>query len=183
MEEIKYSGKIIEVVQYKYGNRVFEKARRSPGVRALIVLGNKILLSKEYREELHDYDYRLPGGKVFDTLEEYKNHTKEDLSEYAKKAVIKEVKEEVGLLAKNPTLLKVSKAGATVEWDLFYFEIKDFTKNKNGQELEEGEDITFDWYSFEDVKKLCRIQRISEDRSVGVLLNYILTKQEIHKER
>jgi len=31
----------------------------------------KILLSREYRSELDRYDYRLPGGKVFDTLAEY----------------------------------------------------------------------------------------------------------------
>ena len=30
-----------------------------------------IQLSKEFRSELNGYDYRLPGGKVFDTLEEY----------------------------------------------------------------------------------------------------------------
>ena len=44
--------------------------RRPPGVRALILNKNdnqKILLSKEFRYELDKWDYRLPGGKVFDT--------------------------------------------------------------------------------------------------------------------
>ena len=177
MEDIKYSGKIIEVVQYKKGDRVFEKARRSPGVRALIVDNDKILLSKEYREETQNYDYRLPGGKVFDSLEKYKQHINEDIKLFAEKAVIKEIREEVGLLARRPRLIKISKAGATVEWDLFYFLINDFTTNKNGQELEEGEDITFDWYSYNEVIKLCLEQKVQEDRSVGILLSYILKQK------
>lgn len=38
--------------------------RRPPGIRALIVNEeNQILLSKEFRYELNDWDYRLPGGK------------------------------------------------------------------------------------------------------------------------
>jgi hypothetical protein len=31
----------------------------------------KILLTKEFRYELDAYDWRLPGGKVVDTLDEY----------------------------------------------------------------------------------------------------------------
>lgn len=174
MEEIKYSGKIIEVVQFKCGDKVFEKARRSPGVRALIVSGDKVLISKEYRQEIEGYDFRLPGGKVFDKLEEFKSHLSENLLPYATEAVIKEVKEEVGLVSKNPKLMKISKAGATVEWDLYYFLITDFEDNANGQELEEGEDISFGWYTVEEVKKICSTGQMKEDRSVGVLLSYLL---------
>ncbi len=177
MEEIKYSGKIIEVVQFKNGDRVFEKARRSPGVRALIVSGERILLSKEYRTEIGDFDFRLPGGKVFDRLEEYKQHISEDLISYAKEAVKKEVREEVGLLANDPKLLKVSKAGATVEWDLYYFLISDFEVNKKGQELEDGEDISFSWYTLKEVEGICTSGRMQEDRSVGVVLSYLIKKK------
>ncbi len=177
MEEIKYSGKIIEVVQFKHGEKIFEKARRSPGVRALIVSGEKVLLSREYRQEVDGYDFRLPGGKVFDRLDDFKKHLAEDLTDYATEAVVKEVREEVGLLAKNPKLLKVSKAGATVEWDLYYFLISDFEKNKNGQELEDGEDISFGWYSFAEVKDICVSGKMKEDRSVGVLLAYLIGQE------
>ena len=177
MEEIKYSGKIIEVVQFKNGDRVFEKARRSPGVRALIVSGERILLSKEYRTEIGGFDFRLPGGKVFDRLEEYKQHISEDLISYAKEAVKKEVREEVGLLVNDPKLLKVSKAGATVEWDLYYFLISDFEVNKKGQELEDGEDISFSWYTLKEVEGICTRGRMQEDRSVGVVLSYLIKKK------
>lgn len=43
--------------------------RRPPGVRAIIINeNNQILLSKEFRYELNTFDYRLPGGKVFDSI-------------------------------------------------------------------------------------------------------------------
>jgi len=50
---------------------VFETARRAPGVRLIIVRDGQMLITREFRNELDDYDYRLPGGKVFDTLDEY----------------------------------------------------------------------------------------------------------------
>lgn len=173
MENIKYRGKIIEVIEESHGNKIFEKARRSPGVRALIVKDNNILLSREFRYELNDYDYRLPGGKVFDTLNDYSNHLNEDLTKYADKAVVKECYEEVGLNVKNPKLIKVSKAGATIEWDLYYYLIEDFEYDV--QHLEDGEDITFNWYSLSEVEKFCLQDKIKEDRSVAVILRYVIS--------
>lgn len=54
--------------------------RRPPGIRALIVNKEKkqILLSKEFRYELNNWDYRLPGGKVFDSLNDYKKSLIQD---------------------------------------------------------------------------------------------------------
>lgn len=173
LENIKYRGKIIEVIEETHGNKIFEKARRSPGVRALIVKDNNILLSREFRYELNDYDYRLPGGKVFDTLTDYSNHLNEDLTKYADKAVVKECYEEVGLNVKNPKLIKVSKAGATIEWDLYYYLIEDFEYDV--QHLEDGEDITFNWYSLSEVEKFCLQDKIKEDRSVAVILRYVIS--------
>lgn len=91
---------------------------------------------------------------------------------YATEAVKKEVKEEVGLIVHNPQFIKVSHAGATIEWDLYYFLIKDF--DVSTQSLEEGEDITYDWYTFDELKSLILDNKIQEDRSVGVLLRYII---------
>ena len=174
MREVKYSGKIIEVVEERHGARIFEFARRSPGVRALIVYNDKMLLSREFRAEVNGYDYRLPGGKVFDTLTEYRKYADKDLTKFATAAVIKEVAEEVGLVCEKPRLIKVSKAGATIVWDLYYFEIIDFIKSK--QNLEEGEDITFNWYTFDEVKQFCLENQVQEDRSVAVILKYLLKR-------
>lgn len=152
--------------------------RRPPGIRAIIVNkeSKKILLSKEYRYELKKWDYRLPGGKVFDNLEDYKKSlTDNTVLENVERTVAKEVKEEVGIKIKNQSLFKISTAGAGVIWDLFYFEITDFEIIENGQELEEDEFVEgFEWKTFNEITTMCINQDINEDRSVAVLLTYIL---------
>lgn len=152
--------------------------RRPPGIRALIIdkVKNKILLSKEFRYELNDWDYRLPGGKVFDSLEDYKKSIfNDDVLEHVEKTVPKEVLEEVGLIISNPKLIKISHDGAGVIWDLYYYEITDYEINKTGAQLEENEIIEgFVWKSFDEVIQLCINQEIHEDRTVAVLLSYIL---------
>ncbi len=76
-EKVVYKGRILEIVEQpmRLGDKkmTFEMARRAPGVRLIIAdtSRQKILLTKEYRYEFEDYDYRLPGGKVVDTLEEF----------------------------------------------------------------------------------------------------------------
>lgn len=155
--------------------------RRPPGIRALIVNeNNQILLSREFRYELNDWDYRLPGGKVFDSLDDYKSALENDtVMENVLKTVPKEVLEEVGLVVRNPKLLKVSLDGAGVIWDLYYFEIRDYKKSDNGPQLEENEIINgYKWYEFNDIIKMCKNNEIHEDRTVGVLLTYILNSKK-----
>ena len=153
--------------------------RRPPGVRALILNKNdnqKILLSKEFRYELDKWDYRLPGGKVFVTLDLYKEAiARNDVQKYVDKSVAKEVLEEVGLIVKSQKLLKISHDGAGVIWDLFYYEIKDYEESLDGAHLEENEFVEgYVWKSFDEIIKMCIEQKINEERSVGVLLSYIL---------
>ena len=160
-------------------NLLLRFVRRSPGVRALIVNHqDQILLSYEYRYDLECFDYRLPGGKVFDSLKEYRKSLQENnILENATKAVIKEVKEEVGLKIENPELLWISKAGTSVHWDLYYYTVKDYRILKK-QSLEENEVINgFVWKSFEEVKEMCINHVIHEERTVGVLLSYILKNE------
>lgn len=156
--------------------------RRPPGIRGLIVDKNnkKILLSKEYRYELKKWDYRLPGGKVFESLEDYKKALDNNsVYESVIKTVAKEIKEEVGIKIKDPVLVKLSQAGAGVIWDLYFFEITDFEIIDNGQQLEENEVIDgFEWKSYEDIIKMCINQDINEDRAISVLLTYILKDEK-----
>src|SRR5437763_708903 len=75
-EEIRYRGKLFEVISepVEIDGKAFEfeKVRRSPGVRLIIRDGQgNILLTREFRRELSKFDYRLPGGKVFDSLIEF----------------------------------------------------------------------------------------------------------------
>jgi len=173
-EEILYQGKIFEVIRkpMKIGDKEvdFEIVKRSPGIRLIITKNNKILLTREFRTELNDYDYRLPGGKVFNTLKEY-NEAEEDMLKYATEAAKKECIEETGLEAKKITLFQTAKAGATIEWDLFYFVVDDFEKAE--QKLEPGEEIYPEWKSFDEIRKLISDNKIKEDRSIGVILRFL----------
>jgi len=178
-EKIVYQGKMIEVVQQlmKVGekNIMFEFARRAPGTRLIIPMkSGKILLTKESRREIKGYDIRLPGGKVFDTLEEYNSFLKTgaDIVDAAHRAAIKEAREEVGVIVKNMELLRVSKCGTSVEWDLFYFLVTSHTEGER-EDSGEGEDITALPTDPEEVKKMCLDGRIQEDRSAIMLLRFL----------
>ena len=177
-EKIVYRGKIFEIVKQpmKAGGKkiVFEMARRSPGVRLIIVKDDKMLITREFRTELDTYDYRLPGGKVFDTLKKYDEHLGEDILPFAIEAAKRECKEEVGLIANDVEYFVTAKAGATVVWDLIYFTVDEFVNNKAGQELEAGEVIDVEWRTFNEVKELIKAGSFSEDRSAGVLFKYFL---------
>lgn len=179
-EEIVFKGKIVEVVRQpvKIGavKKVFEAARRSPGARLIIPSKDKskLLITKEHRTEVNDWDYRLPGGKVFDSLDEYNQFLKseKDITAEAKTAAIKEAKEEVGINAKKLIHFATSTCGATITWDLFYFVVDEFEKLET-QELEEGENIEVQWLSIAEVKELALSGKMQEDRSAAVVLRYL----------
>ncbi|MDB5260464.1 MAG: hydrolase [Candidatus Nomurabacteria bacterium] len=177
MEKITYKGKIIEVVQKEVEQnakkKVFEYARRSPGARLIIPKGDTILLTKEFRHELNSFDYRLPGGKVYDSLAEYNSALNEEvnINEAAKQAAIKEAKEEAGIEVKELSLFHKSICGATVVWDLFYFIVNEFVEGS--QNLEEGEDIALEFIGKEKVREMYLDGSISEERSALVLLRFL----------
>jgi len=177
MTKIKHQGKIIEVVhedvEINGKKKTFEFARRSPGVRLIIPHKNGFLISKEYRHELKDYDYRLPGGKVFDSLKEYNQSlkAKTDIVKSAEQTARREAREEVGIDVKKLSFLHKSICGATVIWDLFYFKVIEF--EQKDQKLEEGEDITVEWVSAETAKEMCLDGRIREERSAPIFLRYL----------
>ena len=178
METSKYKGRIVEVVEFdvEQGGKkmVFEKARRSPGVRLIIFHEGKVLLSKEERHEIGGYDYRLPGGKVFDTLEEYSSalSTGVDIAEAAKAAAIKEALEEVGINVTDASFFHKSVCGTTIEWDLFYFVVTAFT-HAGETALEDGEDIESAFYDIDTAKRMCLDGSMNDERSALILLRYL----------
>ena len=177
-EEVVFNGKIGKVVHIKQTDgRVFEIFRRAPGSRLIIVSPEgKILITREHRHETGNVDLRLPGGKVFDTLEEYNAalESKVDIGEAAKAGAIKEAAEETGLNIKNQELVTIATAGATVDWDLYYFLVRDYTEAKDGQRLEHGEDIEVSWMSPAEIVKAIEAGQMQEWRTVGVLLGLVL---------
>ncbi len=179
-EKIAYQGKIIEIVEQTMKiwdkEKIFEFARRSPGTRLIIVNDkHEILINKEWRSELNDYDYRLPWGKVFDTLNEYNASlmNNEDIVQQAIRWASKEAQEECWLAISNLELFAISKCGATVVWDLYYFVTKDFIQLENN-ELEEWEHIiSQERMNSDALKKLCVSQYFNEERSALILLRYL----------
>lgn len=179
-EQVVYEGKTFEIVRKTMRGKgktvTVEMARRSPGVRLIIVRDNKILLTKEYRYELNGYDYRLPGGKVFDSLKEYQEALKgnKDISQCAKDAAKQECEEETGLIAKGVKHMHTSVVGLTIQWDLLYFVVDDFTQGR--QKPEDAEIIHPEWKTFGEARQLCLEGKMSEDRSVAVLLRFLEQK-------
>ncbi len=182
-EKIFAKGRLFELVQTTQDDgRVFEVARRAPGVRLIIVNreDKKVLLTKEFRSELQGWDYRLPGGKVFDTLDEFEIHRKagEDILEAAVVRAKNEGAEEAGVDIKDLQLFKKSTLGATVEWDLYVFEVIDWRPTINGQQLEKGEQIEADsWFTFAEAEQMILEGKMQEERIALILLQWIRTRE------
>jgi ADP-ribose pyrophosphatase len=181
---VAFAGNIHQIVWQKMQlgdkEKTFGIAERAPGTRLIIISNGEILLSKEWRREQDTWDYRLPGGKVFDTLEEFNTFktTEKNILEKASEAAKKEAHEEVGIEVKELTLYTVRPCGATIGWDLYYFIVSKYSELEN-QVLEEGEHIQINWFSIKEVISMCLEGKIKEDRSVAVLLQYLHSLKEI----
>lgn len=179
-EKIVAKGKIFELVQLpQKDGRVFEVARRAPGTRIIIANTERreVLLTKERRWEIDGWDYRLPGGKVFDTLDEFEAHRQNqgDILEAATAKAIEEARQEAGIDIVDPELVKKSSLGATVEWDLYIFAATNWRKNADGQDLQEDEQegIEVAMYPFAQVEQMILNGDMQEDRVALVLLRWL----------
>ena len=177
-ETITHQGKHLEVVQFEVevapGKiQTFEKARRAPGTRLIIPTTIGLLLTKEFRHELKGYDYRLPGSKVFDSLDEYNAFlaSSADILVPATAKAKAEAKEEAGVVTDDLEHFHTSHCGATVEWDLLYFIVGQH--ERTDQALELGENIEIVEVTTADAEMMCMDGRISEERSALVLLRYL----------
>lgn len=170
---IAYEGKKFEtVLNYEY-------VKRPPGVRAIIIRDDHILLNKEYRYELNGWDYRLPGGKVFDSQEEYKTvEDKEIIFKYVEKKLTEELCEEAEIKIKNYKFLEISNCGFTVDWDLYYYLVYDFEElpgfYANDIKKNDFEYIQHRWVDLKTAFNYCLDKKISEERSSNVLIRYLL---------
>lgn len=178
-KHVVFQGKIFVLEQYPQADgRVFEVARRAPGVRLIIAdkKSKKLLLTKEYRRELEAWDYRLPGGKVFDTLQEYEQFLAagQDMLVAAQAKAQEEAGEEAGIDAKELKLFKKSTLGTTVEWDLYIFEATAWQPHKAGQHLGAGERIESDsWFDYAATKDMILNGHMQEDRVALILLQWL----------
>jgi hypothetical protein len=182
-EHIVARGKIFELVQTTQPDgRIFEVARRAPGVRMIIAdrAAKTVLLTREYRSELKAWDYRLPGGKVFDKLPEYEEYraSGKDLTAAAHAKALAESAEEAGIEVHDAKLVQISTLGATVEWDLYVFEATSWDKHKDGQQLEKGEQVEADaWVTFAAAESMILEGHMQEERIALVLLRWLRRNQ------
>lgn len=155
----------------------FERSERPPGSRTIVVSkdGHKILLSREWRDELGGYDYRLPGGKTFNTYQEYRDFLDDDgnITDAAERGAGTEVAQEAGIKITKCDFYKKALAGGTVVWELYYFVATDWEQTADGQQLEHGEEITTDWYPIPEVARMALSGEMHEDRSTGILLQWL----------
>lgn len=174
--EVVYRGKMFEVVRWEGKPGIqFEAALRAPGVRLLIETkkdGMKaLLMTKEIRRETGGADFRLPGGKVFDSLDELDafRNSDNDIIPLVFEAARKESKEEAGINSGNYEIIEVSKAGASVEWDLYYIKVTDPEIGEQElEEYEEGDIETIILSPKEIFDKLSK-REIKEGRSADIL--------------
>lgn len=178
-EQIFARGKLFELVHVAQPDgRVFEVARRAPGARVIIadLALKKVLLTKEFRQELQSYDFRLPGGKVFDSLAEYEQFRQSDpdIIEAAALKAKAEAQEEAGIAVEGIKFFKKSTLGATVEWDLYVFEATNWSAHEDGQSLEDGEQVeAVEWYDFVRVEHMILRGEMQEERIALILLQWI----------
>ena len=171
-----HKGHIIHVFEtHLLDGRVLEVAARPPGTRVIIhnTETNEILLSCENRIDIGE-DYRLPGGKVRDSWDEWTQiKDSSDLDKVIIEAAAKEAREEVGFDVSDLQVFNVQTSGGpTIKWDMYYLVATKFS-DRGHQELELGEDIKFAWYPVEEVIDACLTGKIREGRSVAALLQYL----------
>jgi 8-oxo-dGTP pyrophosphatase MutT (NUDIX family) len=173
---IAYRGKMFEIVTWEGKPGVtFEAAARAPGVRLIIETekdGMKaLLMTREVRREAGGFDFRLPGGKVFDSLDALDQHraSGDTIFTVAEIAAKKEGQEEAGISGGEYTHVGVATAGASVEWDLHYYIVKNCQFGE--QELEEQEqgDIETVVLTAEEIYQKLAKREIKEGRSADVL--------------
>lgn len=179
-EAASYKGRLFTVIEQTHDfdgkQKIFEQVRRAPGCRLIVRNAEgRFLITKEYRFELDGFDLRLPGGKVFDTLAAYEEALASniDMTEHAKKAATIEGAEEAGIVVEDVLLRAISKCGATITWDLYYFDVTKWHARDAGQHLETGENINITWMTPDEVKTACLNGQISEERSAIQLLRLL----------
>lgn len=195
MDKIKFEGKLFQIIEKSRiahiktdGNEiekevVWEMASRPPGVRAVIVQEDFILLNKEYRYELGKWDYRLPGGKVFDSLKEYAEcRKKEDIEQKIYSQLQTELREEADIEIHDAKLLRMDTLGFRIEWDLYYYLVQKFdilpSFYSSKSQKTEYEFIEHCWVGMEEALQICIKGEMQESRSAYTLMSFLLNKSK-----
>ncbi len=154
----------------------FEKVIRGPGVRVLIEKESKILIAKEYRYEFEGYDFRLPGGKLFEDIDSYLKNKGSDILKKAKRTAEKECLEETGWIVKIKKHLYTTNKSATIDLPLYYLSAEPVEQKNNSEYKEYGEDIEVLWKTKKEVLNMCLKGLIREEMTAAFLIRYLSGK-------
>jgi ADP-ribose pyrophosphatase len=133
-----------------------EHVWRTDGTRIIALdAKGKVLLTHEFRHELGDWDWRIPGGKM-------------DAGEEPEQAAAREFREEAGYAAENLQLLWATTPDSTVRYRRYFFLARDLTEV--GAQREAGESLTVHWVSLEVACERALRGEIREEISALALL-------------
>lgn len=174
----RYSGRLFEVrvgeIPGDEFGRTFEYLFRPPGVRMLVVDDQeRLLLTREYRDDIGAFDIRVPGGKVVDTIEAANGLDETSLPSLVTGAADRELREEAGLTCSSWTTLHCAPAGSSIQWDLWFVRGHDPQALPGGAEPEPGEIIQPFWVPLDEAQRLAIEGSVSEDRSAMAILRLI----------
>jgi len=160
-----YHGKILDfycddVLSYN-GNKCTREYTVHPfAVAALVKLGNKFILEKQYRYPINKVTLEIPAGKS-------------DKNETPLTAIKREVMEETGY---KPKLIKPlgyfypAVAFCTEKIYLFYIEVEN---KKIKRHLDQDEAINLVYYTKEELLDLVKKNKIDDAKTLAAILKYI----------
>ena len=138
------------------GTEVHEHVWRTDGTRIIAFDPERgVLLTHEYRHELAEWDWRIPGGKI-------------DGGETAEQAAAREFREEAGFEAARLSLLWTTTPDSTVRYQRYFFLATEL--NEVGAEREVGEDLTVHWFELDDACAMALNGEMREEISALALL-------------
>lgn len=155
--EVQYVNSKNKVINWSFASRKKEPYKEKDKIDAVVIIpivdtkeGKKLVVTKEYRLPIFDYEYGFPAGLIDD-------------GETLSQSVERELKEETGLILKNiigRSNKIISTAGMSDESTIIVFvEAEGKIEDKH---QEDTEDIETFLYGVDDIRKL-----LSSDKKVG----------------
>jgi ADP-ribose pyrophosphatase len=133
----------------------FEYVWRTDGARIVATDDSRILLTREFRHELDEVDWRLPGGKV-------------DPPESPEVAAQRELREETGYVARSWEFLWSTTPDSTVRYLRHFYVASDLTFVGTSHDL--GEHIENRWVDVDDACNLALGGQVREEISALAIL-------------
>ncbi|MCL4379643.1 NUDIX hydrolase, partial [Candidatus Marsarchaeota archaeon] len=123
-----------------------------PVVVVIPVLGDKILLEKQYRHSVGKWLYELPAGFLNKKIS-------------LKKLAAKELHEETGYISQKLTYLFKAFAAVGTSTETYYFYLAENLK-KEKQHLEKYEMINVKWFSINEAMRMIKENKIIDAKAI-----------------